>query len=192
MHDVSFIINSGERVAITGKSGAGKTTVLELLMGMLRPSGGHVFFSGIDTRDISLEAMHCRIGFVMQENVLFNTSIRENLYYGKEKATGEELEEACRKAFIWDFIDNLPMGLDTVVGERGVKLSGGQKQRIVLARLFLRDVNVFIFDEATSALDQYSESIIHDAIKNISKEKTIIVVAHRKSSLSLCDRVVEL
>jgi len=192
LSDLSLSIGNGERVAITGKSGVGKTTVLKLIMGMLCPKNGTVLFSNVDINDLSIEAMHRRIGFVMQENTLFNTSIRENLCYGKDNATDAELEAACQKAFIYEFIKGLPDGFNTVIGERGIKLSGGQKQRIVLARLFLRDVDVFIFDEATSALDQYSESIIHDAIKSIGADKTLIVVAHRQSSLALCDRVITL
>lgn len=192
INNLNFTIGNGERVAITGKSGAGKTTVLKLLMGMLHPTDGMVLFSDDHIDDLSIDALHRRIGFVMQENILFNTSIRDNLYYGKDNATDSELVTACRKAFIYDFIKNLPDGFETVIGERGIKLSGGQKQRIVLARLFLRDAQVFIFDEATSALDQYSESIIHDAIKSIGQDKTIIVVAHRQSSLALCDRIIEL
>jgi len=192
LNNLSLSIGDGERVAITGKSGAGKTTVLRLIMGMLHPTRGTVLFSNVNVDDLSLESMHRRIGFVMQENTLFNASIRENLCYGKNNADDTELESSCRKAFILDFINSLPDGFDTVIGERGIKLSGGQKQRIVLARLFLRDVKVFIFDEATSALDQYSESIIQDAIKSIGQDKTLIVVAHRQSSLALCDRVIAL
>lgn len=189
---LSFAIRKGECVAITGSSGAGKTTVLKLLTGMLFPMEGKVLFSGVETTDISLEALHKRIGFVMQENTLFNTTIRENLLYGRDKADANDLESACHKAYIWDFIQSLPEGLDTVIGEKGIKLSGGQKQRLVLARQFLRDIDIFIFDEATSALDQYSESIIHDAMTGISTDKTMIIVAHRQSSLSLCDRVIKI
>lgn len=192
LNNVSFSISKGERVAITGKSGAGKTTVLKLMLGMLRPTAGQVLFSEADISEISPNTLHQRFGFVMQENTLFNAPIRENLLYAKNNATNLELEEACKKAFILDFIKGLPEGMETVIGERGIKLSGGQKQRIVLARQFLRDVDVFVFDEATSALDQYSESMIQDAITNIDAEKTIIVVAHRKSSLALCDRVIAL
>jgi len=190
--NLSFSIGEGERIAIVGKSGSGKTTILKLIMGMLHPTGGEVLFSDVNVEELSLDAMYRRIGYVMQENMLFNTSIRDNLCYGKSNATDAELESACRKAFILDFINALPDGFDTIIGERGIKLSGGQMQRIVLARLFLRDIDIFIFDEATSALDQYSESIIHDAIESIGKDKTLIVVAHRQSSLSLCDRVITL
>ncbi|HEX2947474.1 MAG TPA: ABC transporter ATP-binding protein [Clostridia bacterium] len=192
IENLSFYIDDGERVGFTGKSGAGKTTVLNLMMGMLHPSSGTILFSEVNLAELSLNAIHRRVGFVMQENTLFNASIRENLLYGKAEAKDEELVSACRKAYIYDFIKSLPDGFDTVIGERGIKLSGGQKQRIVLARLFLRDVKVFIFDEATSALDQYSESIIQDAIRSIGQDKTIIVVAHRESSLALCDRVIAL
>ena len=192
LQNFNLKINPGERVAITGKSGCGKTTILKLITGMINPVSGSVSFAGIDIREINLPAMHSKIGFVMQENILINTTIRDNLLYGKSDATNQELIKACCKAYIYDFIVELPDGLDTVIGERGIKLSGGQRQRIVLARLFLRDVNVFIFDEATSALDQFSESIVHDAIRGISKDKTIIVVAHRESSLALCGKRINI
>lgn len=185
-------IEEGERIAIIGKSGCGKTTLLKLLTGIIQPTKGDVFFSGVNIRDIDLAEMHKRLGFVMQENILFNTTIRENLLYGKNNATDNELDDACKKAYIYDFIHSLPEKYETVIGEKGIKLSGGQRQRIVLARLFLQQVRVFIFDEATSALDQYSESIIHDVIKNIGKDKTIILVAHRNSSIALCDRIINL
>jgi len=190
IHDFSLKINKGERIAITGKSGTGKTTMLKLLTGMITPTDGCISFSGVNLKDINLQAMHKRLGYVMQENLLLNTTIRENLLYGKKNASEIEMIEACKKAYINDFIQSLPSGLDTIIGEHGIKLSGGQRQRIVLARLFLRNVDVFIFDEATSALDQYSENIVHDAIKNIALDKTIIVVAHRDSSISLCDRKI--
>jgi len=190
IHNLDLRINKGERVAITGKSGCGKTTLLKLITGMIEPTNGDAFFSGISIREIDLGEMHSRIGFVMQENRLFNATIRENLLYGKENANENELRDACEKAYILSFINGLPDGFDTVIGERGIKLSGGQRQRLLLARLFLRDVSIFIFDEATSALDQYSENIVHDAIRSIAEDKTIIVVAHRESSIRLCDRKI--
>lgn len=184
-------IEKGERVAVTGKSGSGKTTLLKLITGMLEPTSGSVSFSGIDLRHIDRPSMYERIGYIMQENILFHTTIRENLLFGKEDASEEELLQACRKACIDAFITGLPDGFDTVIGEKGIKLSGGQRQRIVLARMFLQDNDVFIFDEATSALDQYSENIVQDAIRSIPGDKTVIVAAHRASSLKLCDRVIE-
>ncbi|MNO50746.1 putative multidrug export ATP-binding/permease protein [compost metagenome] len=185
-------INKGERVAIIGKSGSGKTTLLKLITGLIQPTSGDVWFSGINLTEANLSDVHRRIGFVMQENMLFNATIADNLRFGKSNATNEELVDACKKAFIYEFVQSLPDGFQTIIGERGLKLSGGQRQRLVLARLFLRDVDVFIFDEATSALDQYSESMIHDAIHNFSRDKTIIVVAHRASSIALCDRRIVL
>ena len=163
-----------------------------MIVGILKPTAGNICFGGEKLSDIDLKALHRRVGFVLQENMLFNTSIYENLLYGNENATREEMETACRKAYIWDFIEGLPEGIDTVIGEKGIKLSGGQKQRLVLARLFLRDVDMFIFDEATSALDQHGEQMIQKAIREISHEKTILVVAHRQSSLELCERLIYL
>jgi ATP-binding cassette subfamily B protein/subfamily B ATP-binding cassette protein MsbA len=189
---LTFDITKGERVAITGRSGAGKTTALKLMLGMLKPTAGDVLFSDLSISGIRPDALHRRFGFVMQENALVNASIRENLLYANPAATDNELELACEKAYISEFIAGLQEGMDTVIGERGIKLSGGQKQRIVLARQFLRNVDIFIFDEATSALDQYSENMIQDAVGSIGRDKTIIVVAHRKSSLALCDRVISL
>ena len=185
-------IGKGEHVAITGKSGGGKTTLLKLITGMVEPTSGAVYFSGISLRDINLEVMHSRIGFIMQENVLFNTTIRENLLYGKENASELELRDACERACILSLIEGLPDGFESIIGERGIKLSGGERQRIVLARLFLRNVDIFIFDEATSALDQYSENIIYDTIKKVTKDKTIIIVSHRESSIELCDRQIKM
>ncbi len=192
LEHVNLHIRAGERVAIVGKSGVGKTTLLKLLTGMLLPTEGNVLFSGIATTDISLEQMYSQIGFVMQENILFHTSIRENMLYGNEHATDDAIKDACIKANIWDFIQALPCGLDTLIGEKGIKLSGGQRQRLVLARQFLRDVQVYILDEATSALDEQNESFIQDTLSRISKDKTIIVVAHRESSIRLCERVIRL
>lgn len=185
-------IKQGERVAIVGKSGCGKTTILKLITGMITPNSGHISFCGVDINKINPNFLYEKIGIVLQENLLFNISIRENLKLVRHDADINMLDEACKKACIYDFIHAQPNGYDTIIGERGIKLSGGQRQRIVLARLFLRDVNVMIFDEATSAIDQYSESIIHDAINALGKDKTIIVAAHRQSSIALCDRVIHL
>lgn len=188
--DFHLHIAPGERIALVGKSGAGKSTVLKLLTGMLIPTSGQVLFSGHDLQTASKEPFLSRIGFVMQDNMLFHMSIRENLRYGKSDATEAEMWAACEKAQISEFIRTLPQGLDTIIGEKGLKLSGGQRQRIVLARLFLQDVDIYILDEATSALDEYNESLIQATLQSLGREKTLIVVAHRKSSIALCDRVV--
>ena len=190
--DFSMEIRQGERVGIVGESGRGKTTVLKMIIGMIQPKKGKVLFGGDDLQELSLQVLHRKIGVVMQENMLFNTTIHENLLYGNEHASREDMVQACKKANIDSFIQELPEGYETVIGEKGIKLSGGQKQRLVLARLFLRDVDMFIFDEATSALDQNSESMVQQAVESIGRDKTILVVAHRQSSLKLCDRLVRL
>ncbi|MBP1990789.1 ABC transporter ATP-binding protein [Paenibacillus eucommiae] len=190
--NLSFTIKQGERVALIGRSGSGKSTILKLIMGMLKPSSGQIWLSDMDIHEINHRFIFERIGFIMQDNFLFNLTIRENLRLASPGADTKMLDEACRKAGIDQFIYSQPDGYETVIGEKGIKLSGGQRQRIVLARLFLRDVSMIIFDEATSALDQYSENIIHDAICAIGRDKTIIVVSHRESSIALCDRVINL
>jgi len=190
--EFSLDIKKGERVAITGPSGSGKTTILKLMTRMLKPDYGQILFSDIDINKINPNYLYSKIGIILQENLLFNISIYENLKLACPDADINMLDEACKKACIYDFIHTQPKGYDTIIGERGVKLSGGQRQRLVLARLFLRDVDVMIFDEATSAIDQYSESIIHDAINAVGEDKTIIIIAHRESSIALCDRVINL
>lgn len=185
-------VGSGERIGIVGESGKGKTTLLKLMVGMYHPQKGVVRFSNRDLLQWNMKKVYERVGIVMQENMLYNTTIRENLLYGKDDATQEELEVACQKAHILDFIMKLSDQFDTIIGERGIKLSGGQKQRVVLARLFLRNVDVFILDEATSALDQHAENMVQQAINGIDKSKTIIVVSHRESSLRLCNKIIKI
>lgn len=192
LKNITLHIAPGDRIAITGKSGSGKSTMLKLITGMLSPTSGTISYNGINLKNMNKEYLYRHIRYVMQENILFHMSIRENLRYGKSDATEEEMLNACKKSGIYDFITSLPLGLDTIIGEKGLKLSGGQRQRIVLARLFLEDVDVYILDEATSALDQYSESLIQDTLKNFAKDKTIIIVAHRESSIKLCEKIVRI
>lgn len=192
LKNVSLTARQGERIAIVGKSGCGKTTLLKLLVGLLNADEGRILYSGMDINQIKISELHKRIGFILQNSRLYNLSIKENLLLVKPEATKEDMEEACRKACILDFIRELSDGFDTVIGENGSKLSGGQRQRIALARAFLMDADVYIFDEATSAIDQYSERLINDAIANMNKDKIIIIVAHRESSIQLCDRSIRL
>ncbi|MDE7248314.1 MAG: ABC transporter ATP-binding protein/permease [Lachnospiraceae bacterium] len=192
LKNVSLAARQGERIAIVGKSGCGKTTLLKLLVGLLNADEGRILYSGIEINRVKISGLHKRIGFVLQNSRLYNMSIKDNLLLVNPEATKEDIEEACRKACILDFIQELPDGFDTVIGENSSKLSGGQKQRIALARAFLMDVDVYIFDEATSAIDQYSEKLINDAIANMNKDKIVMIVAHRESSIQLCNRVIRL
>lgn len=192
LKNVSLTARQGERIAIVGKSGCGKTTLLKLLVGLLNADEGRILYSGIEINNIKISGLHKRIGFILQNSRLYNMSIKENLLLVNPEATKEDMEKACRKACILDFIQELSDGFDTVIGENGSKLSGGQRQRIALARAFLMDVDVYIFDEATSAIDQYSEKLINDAIANMNKDKIVIIVAHRESSIQLCNRVIRL
>lgn len=192
LKDFSLTIEPGERIGIVGESGKGKSTLLHLIAGILKPNEGEISFGDHPLSELQIEKVHRKIGFVLQENTIFNASIKENMLYAKADATDGEIIAACKKAFISDFIDSLPEGYDTIVGEKGIKLSGGQRQRLVLARLFLQDVSVFILDEATSALDQRAESIIQDALSCIGEDKTIIIVSHRDNSLKICQRIIYL
>lgn len=191
-NNTNFHIHGGERIALAGRSGLGKTTLVKLMSGMLSPSSGMIYWNNTNINDINIDYIYKKVGIVMQENILFNTSIKENLLLSKQFASDNEIINACKKACIYNFITSLPESFDTIIGEHGVKLSGGQRQRIVLARLFLRDFDTIILDEATSAIDSYSESFINDALNNIDNNKTIIIISHRQSSLSFCNRVIEL
>jgi ABC-type bacteriocin/lantibiotic exporter with double-glycine peptidase domain len=191
-NNFSAEIRKGNKVAIIGKSGAGKTTLLKLLTGMLTPQSGQVLFNGEEVSTIDTRYLYSKFGVVMQETTLFNLSIRENLIFAKPLADQESIDRACKLACIDGFIKSLPNGYDTEIGERGVKLSGGQKQRLALARLLLRDVEVIFFDEATSALDQESEMAIFDTIYALGQEKTCIVISHRESAISKCERQIVL
>ena len=179
LKNVNFELKSGNSIAIVGPSGSGKSTIINLIPRLYDVCGGEVTFDGIDVRKLDLEFLRRNIGIVSQETYLFNGTIRENLLYAKPDATEEELIEACKKANIYDFVQNQEQGLDTMVGNRGLKLSGGEKQRISIARILLKDPVLFIFDEATSALDSISEKKIQEAIDPIIHSRTSILIAHR-------------
>lgn len=190
LKEISLEINKGDYVAIVGKTGCGKTTLAKLLLGVYETQSGDIFLDNINIKNVSREDLSNLLGVVMQDNYLFNTSIRENLLIANESATEQEMIDACEKANIYDFILEQPKGFDTVIGERGVKLSGGQKQRISIAAALLKKPQVLIFDEATSALDRQSENIINDAINRISEDVTVIVIAHKPETVLRAKKVV--
>lgn len=190
LNDISFELKPGKSIAIVGPSGSGKSTIINLIPRLYDVISGSVTFDGVDVRDLDLGQLRDQIGIVSQETYLFNGTIRDNLLYAKEDATEEEMIDACRKANIYDFISSQEKGLDTIVGNRGLKLSGGEKQRISIARILLKNPTVFIFDEATSALDSISESKIQEAIDPIIKSKTSILIAHRLSTILAADEIL--
>jgi ATP-binding cassette subfamily B protein len=190
LEDISFTVNPGQLVALVGPSGAGKTTLTYLIPRLYDPSQGAVRIDGIDLRDVTLASLSDQIGMVTQESYLFHDTIRTNLLYARLDATQEEVETAAKVANIHDFIMGLPLGYDTVVGERGYRLSGGEKQRIALARVILKDPRILVLDEATSHLDSESESLIQEALKHVMVGRTSIVIAHRLSTILAADQIL--
>ena len=190
LENVSFQVQPGQSYALVGGSGSGKTTLITLLPRLYEVTGGAISIDGTDIRDMTLASLRQNIGMVSQDTYLFNGTILENLRYAKPDATREEIEEACKKAHIHDFIVSLPQGYDTLVGNRGLRLSGGEKQRLSIARVILKDPPILILDEATSALDSISESHIQAAIKPLLKSRTSLVVAHRLSTIMASDKIL--
>jgi subfamily B ATP-binding cassette protein MsbA len=189
LNDVDLEVPAGQVVALVGHSGAGKSTLVNLVPRFYDPDSGSVQIDGKDLRDITRESLLKNIAIVTQEPFLFNTSIRENIAYGKPGAKQEEIEAAARAAYIHDFIQDLSQGYDTVVGERGANLSGGQCQRITIARAILRDPKILILDEATSSLDTESEHAVQQALQNLMEGRTTLVIAHRLSTVQHADKI---
>lgn len=187
---INFSLKSGNSIALVGPSGSGKSTIANLIPRLYDVCKGKITFDGIDIRDIDLKWLRNQIGIVSQETYLFNGTIRENLLYAKPDATDEELLEVCQKANIADFIMNQEKGLDTIVGNKGLKLSGGEKQRLSIARVLLKDPALLIFDEATASLDSISEKKIQDAINPIIDSRTSILIAHRLSTILAADEIL--
>ncbi|MEQ1761974.1 MAG: ABC transporter transmembrane domain-containing protein [Pyrinomonadaceae bacterium] len=190
LDDVSLVVEKGSVVALVGESGSGKSSLIRLVQRLYDPTDGSVLWDGIDLRDAKVGSVHRQIALVTQETVLFNDTVRYNISYGNPDATDEELREAARIAFAEDFIDELPNGYDTLVGERGTLLSGGQRQRIAIARAVLVNAPLLILDEATSALDTESEMLVQQALENLMKNRTSIVIAHRLSTIRKADKIV--
>ncbi len=188
--DLSLTIPKGRRVALVGPSGAGKTTICNIIPRFYPISGGRITIDGMDTAGMTLESLRQNIGMVAQDVFLFTGTVYENIAYGKEGATREEVERAALDANIHEFILSLPEGYDTYIGERGVKLSGGQKQRISIARAFLKDPAILILDEATSALDNATELVIQQSLDRLCKGRTTLIVAHRLSTIKTADEII--
>ena len=190
LKNISFKLEKGKCIAIVGPSGSGKSTLINLIPRLYDVIEGSVLFDGEDVRKLDLGFLRENIGIVSQETYLFNGTIRDNLLYAKPDATEEELIDACKRANIYDFVEKQETGLDTVVGNRGLKLSGGEKQRISIARILLKDPALLIFDEATSALDSISEQKIQDAIEPLIASRTGILIAHRLSTILAADEIL--
>ena len=191
LHHIDLRIRKGEKMALVGPSGGGKTTLCHLLPNFYElPEGsGSILIDGKDIRHLTLDSVRRNIGIVQQDVFLFSGSIRDNILYGRLDATEEEVIEAAKRANIHDYIMSLKNGYDTEIGERGVKLSGGQKQRVSIARVFLKDPAILILDEATSALDNTTEVLIQQALDELCKGRTTLVVAHRLSTIRNADEI---
>ena len=189
LKDVSLNIKKGETLALVGPSGGGKTTICHLIPAFYKATGGRILIDGTDINDVTFKSLRRSIGIVQQDVFLFNGSIKENILYGRLDATDGEVIEAAKRANIHDYVMTLPDGYDTQIGERGVKLSGGQKQRLSIARVFLKNPAILILDEATSALDNTTEILIQQALDELCKGRTTLVVAHRLSTIKNADEI---
>ena len=190
LHDISLHVRPGETIAFVGESGAGKSTLLSLLPRFYEPTSGTITIDGLALPDMTVESLRRQIGLVSQDVFLFGGTLRENIVYGRIGASDDEVLEACRRAQLSTMLENLPEGLDTIVGERGIMLSGGQKQRVAIAPAFLKDPPILLLDEATSALDSTTEREIQSALEELSKGRTTLVVAHRLGTIRNADRIV--
>ena len=190
LNGVDFDIRPGETVALVGPSGAGKTTVIQLIQRFFDPTSGRILLDGVDLRDMARSDFRRSLALVPQDPVIFATSARENIRFGRPDATDAEVEAAARAAAAHEFLAALPQGYDTYVGERGVMLSGGQKQRVAIARAILRDAPILLLDEATSALDAESERLVQLAVDRLAHGRTMLVVAHRLATVKKADRIL--
>ncbi|MGI4991534.1 ABC transporter ATP-binding protein [Halobacteriovorax sp. GFR7] len=191
INDLSFDINKGEKVALVGLSGSGKSTLINVLLGLYPVKKGSYKIDGTDSSEFTLKSLRHYFGLVSQDIFLFNTTVRENLTLGKEVSEAQ-IQEALKVAHATDYINELPSGLETVIGDRGLRLSGGQAQRLTIARAYLQNNDVFLFDEATSALDNESEKVVQESLNELAKNKTVVAVAHRLSTIQNYDKIIVL
>jgi subfamily B ATP-binding cassette protein MsbA len=190
LEDINLTVRKGEMVALVGPSGAGKSTLLNLLPRFYEVSQGTVLIDGMDIRDATLTSLRFQVGVVTQQTILFNNSVRFNVAYGRPEATEDEIIDALKAANAFDYAMALPLGLDTVVGEKGVRLSGGEQQRLAIARALLKDPPILILDEATSSLDSEAERMVQQALDRLIVGRTTLVIAHRLSTVRNADRIV--
>jgi subfamily B ATP-binding cassette protein MsbA len=189
---IDFEVKAGEVLAVVGSSGAGKSTLVHLIPRFFDVTGGRLLIDGHDVRDVTLSSLRSQIGIVTQETILFNDTVRNNIAYGQPRVSNQDVEAAARMALAHDFIMEMPAGYDTVIGERGLRLSGGERQRIAIARAILKNAPILILDEATSALDSESEALVQSALQNLMIGRTVVVIAHRLSTVRRADRIVVL
>lgn len=190
LKDINLTIKAGETIAFVGPSGAGKTTICSLIPRFYDVDQGSITIDGIDIRQMTKQSLRSQIGIVQQDVFLFTGTLRENIAYGLQGATDEQIREAAKRAHMEEFIDSLPLGYETQVGERGLKLSGGQQQRVAIARMFLKNPPILILDEATSALDTETEAIIQEALAELAENRTTLVIAHRLATIRNADRII--
>jgi ATP-binding cassette subfamily B protein len=188
--DLSVRIPAGQRVGLVGYSGSGKSTFVSLILRLYEPQSGRVLIDGVDVRQVTQESLHAQLGLIPQDPSLFHRSLMDNIRYGREGASDEEVIDAARKAHAHEFIRNAPGGYAALVGERGIKLSGGQRQRIAIARVVLKNAPILILDEATSSLDSLTERAIQETLSDLMRGRTVLVVAHRLSTISHLDRIL--
>jgi ABC-type multidrug transport system fused ATPase/permease subunit len=190
INDVSFSIHHGQRVAFVGESGAGKSTTAALIQRLYEPTTGTIRYDGMDASTLTLQDVRRSAGIVPQDIVLFGGTIEENIRYGRPEASEHDVIEAARGANALEFIERFPEGMQSTVGERGIKLSGGQRQRIAIARALLKNPPILILDEATSSLDAESEHLIQEALERLMEGRTTVIIAHRLSTVRRCDRII--
>jgi subfamily B ATP-binding cassette protein MsbA len=189
---IDLEVKAGEVLAVVGSSGAGKSTLVHLIPRFFDVTGGRLLVDDYDVRDVTLASLRGQIGIVTQETVLFNDTVRNNIAYGQPHVSDKDVQAAARMALAHDFISAMPAGYDTVIGERGLRLSGGERQRIAIARAILKNAPILILDEATSALDSESEALVQSALHNLMTGRTVVVIAHRLSTVRRADRIVVL